>query len=82
MKKNNLYIYEKESLTALSESKRIICGLYAAIGFNGDKSGDLFAVVSGPSLVPVYSKNGKRKNVGGDLAGLSYDFTRGQWYKE
>lgn len=82
MKKDNLYIMENGVLTPLSESKNIICGLYAAIGYNGEKAGDLFAVVSGPCLFPVYDKRGNRKNVGADRCGLSYSFRRGEWYKE
>lgn len=82
MKKSSLFICENGEFTPISDAKSIICGLYAAVGFNGDKKGDLFAVVSGPALVPVYDKNGKRKNVGGDLSGMSYDFRRGEWYNE
>ena len=82
MNKNNLYIYENGVLTTLSNTTYIICGLYAAMSYNGETAGDLFAVVSGPSLHPVCDKSGKRINVGADLAGMSYDFRRGEWYNE
>lgn len=82
MKASNIYIYENGVLTSLSDAKVMNGGLYAAMGYNGEKAGNLFAVISGPALVPAYYKSGKRINVGADLAGMSYDFRRGEWYNE
>lgn len=82
MKTKDLYIYENGALTPLRDTKIIICGLYAAVGYNDESAGNLFAVVAGPALFPVYDKTGKRKNVGADRGGLSYNFRRGEWYKE
>lgn len=69
--KMNPYIYENGGLVEVKDySERVFCGYYAACGFNGDCAGDLYAVFSGPILVAAYHKNGKRINVGKELAGM------------
>ena len=75
------FIYNGGELSPVSNNKDI-CGLYAAIGFNGETAGNLFAVVPGPRLVPVYDETGKRQNVGADLAGYSYSLVSRCWYQE
>lgn len=77
-----IYIYSDGVLTPIENTDVILCGYYAAVGFNGSIAGDLFAVVSGPRLIPCYDANGKRKNVGADLAGMSYNIRRAEWYNE
>ena len=64
------------------ESAKNFCGrLYAAMGYNGDKEGDLFAVMCGPRLFPAYDCFGNRFNVGNEHRGMSYSKTHG-WYNE
>lgn len=58
------------------------CGLYAACGYREDNAGDLFAVLSGPTLAPAFDADGLRLNAGADLAGMSYNARRAEWYKE
>jgi len=77
------YIKEGGKLISAKESKeRVFCGYYAAIGYNGGKAGDLFAVLSGPVLVPAYDRGGKRINVGKEFQGMSYDEKQNIWYNE
>lgn len=76
------YIFEKGKLVSVKDySERVFCGYYVACGFNGDNVGDLFVYLSGPILAPAYHKNGKRINVGKELAGMSSRDGK-EWYNE
>ena len=77
------YIKENGALIPARESKEsVFCGYYAAAGYQGQKPGDLFAVLSGPVLAPAYDATGARLNVGAEHAGMSYDERRKTWYRE
>ena len=77
------YIMEGGQLIKAEESKTsVFCGFYAACGYNGQKAGDLFAVLSGPILAPAYNAVGHRLNAGASRAGMSYSRTNRKWYKE
>ena len=77
-----VFINESGAFVPVEKSNKTLCGFYAAVGFNGATAGDLFAVVSGPVLVPCFDGNGARINVGAEHAGQSYDRRRGIWYNE
>jgi hypothetical protein len=77
------YIMEGGQLIKAEESKTsVFCGFYAACGYNGQKAGDLFAVLSGPILAPAYNADGHRLNAGANRAGMSYSPTSRKWYKD
>lgn len=78
----NVFIYENGQLIPAQESKsRVFCGYYAAMGYNGEKAGDLFVVLSGPVLAPAYDENGTRINVGKSKSGKSSRDGK-TWYNE
>lgn len=78
--KIDAYIYEDGKKILAEESKeRVFCGFYASCFC--DNAGDLFAVLSGPALVPAFDKYGKRINVGKDKAGMSSKDGK-EWYNE
>lgn len=77
------YIMENGKRIKAEESKeRVFCGYYAAAGYQGQIPGDLFAVLSGPCLVPCFGPDGHRLNVGEKRAGMSYHARRREWYHE
>ena len=77
------YIKENGALIPARESKEsVFCGYYAAAGYQGQKPGDLFAVLSGPVLAPAYDATGARLNVGAERAGMSYSESRKEWYHD
>jgi hypothetical protein len=77
IKNNNGALTPAENSSA---ENRVFCGYYAAMGYNGERPGDLFAVLSGPVLVPAYNVNGERLNVGKSRAGMSYNTRLKKWY--
>ena len=81
--KTAVYIKEAGRLVPATQSTDgQFCGLYAACGYREDNAGDLFAVLSGPTLAPAFDADGLRLNAGADLAGMSYNARRAEWYKE
>lgn len=77
------HIMENGKRVKAEESKeRVFCGYYAAAGYQGQNPGDLFALLSGPCLVPCYDADGHRLNVGAERAGMSYNSHRREWYHE
>lgn len=75
------YIYENGTLVKAQECCSLFCGYYAAVGYNGEKAGNLFAVLSGPILASAYDKHGNRINLGEDYAGMS-SHDGYEWYNE
>lgn len=75
-----IHIYNGGVLTPIEESDMVICGFYAAAGFSDCNAGDLFAVEPTPRLIPCYDANGKRMNVGAELAGMSYSIVQNEWF--
>ena len=74
------YIFEGGQLIPAQNSKeRPFCGFYASVGCADTMAGDLFAVLSGPVLVPAYDEKGTRINVGADKAGKTYDEKTDEW---
>ena len=78
---SEIYVKENNELKRIDPTRAPWSGLYAAMGYNTETAGDLFAVHFGPQLWPAFDADGKRINVGKERAGQAWNSRRG-WHNE